>query len=176
MTQIIAGLALVISALSFGLSVYSVWFARKKETPHAWAEVEKTNTPRLYVVTLKLRNPTQYVFKFAAVSVPIDRVPLDENQDFVMAPRGAFHGRSEEWVKDNLDKVERGIKLDIAGEIPSGEIGSVKMLLIRGNLSAAREAKITVYYWSMENKARYRNQVVKARLPSSGVTISVLSV
>ena len=145
----------------------------QKKSPHAWAEVEQTTTPRLYIVTLKLRNPTQYVFKFAAVSVPIDRVPLDEKQDFVLAQRGAFRGRSDEWAKENLDKIERGVKLVIAGEIPSGEISSVKMLLIRGNLSAAHEANITLYYWSMENKARYRNQVVKARLPTSAVTIRV---
>jgi hypothetical protein len=176
MTQIIAGLALVVSALSFGLSVYSVWFARKKETPHAWAEVQQTNTPRLYVVTVKLRNPTQYVFKFAGISVPVDRIPVDEKQNFLLARPYAFRGRSEEWAKENLDKVERGTKLDISGEIPSGEIGDAKMLLIRGNLSAAQEAKITVYYWSMENKARYRNQVIKASLPTSGVTIKISGV
>jgi hypothetical protein len=176
MTAVIAALALTISVLSLGLSVYSVWRVRKKETPHAWAEVEKTNTPRLYVVTVKLRNPTQYVFKFNGMSVPLDTVPVDEKQSFLLAQRDAFRGRSEEWAKENLDKVERGMKLGISGEIPSGEIGSVKMLLIRGSLSVAQEAKITVYYWSMENEPRSRSQVVKARLPTSGISISVLGV
>ena len=176
MTAVIASLALTVSVLSLGLSVYSVWRVRKKETPHAWAEVEKTNTPRLYVVTVKLRNPTQYVFKFNGMSVPLDTVPVDEKQSFLLAQRDAFRGRSEEWAKENLDKVERGMKLGISGEIPSGEIGSVKMLLIRGSLSVAQEAKITVYYWSMENEPRSRSQVVKARLPTSGISISVLGV
>ena len=176
MTAVIAALAFVVSVLSFGLSVYSVWRVRKKETPHAWAEVEKTNTPRLYVVTVKLRNPTQYVFKFNGMSVPLDRVPVDEKQRFLLAQRDTFRGHSEEWAKENLDKVERGVKLDVSGEIPSGEIGSVKMLLIRGSLSAAQQAKITVYYWSMENEPRYRNQVVKSKLPTSGIAISVLGV
>jgi hypothetical protein len=176
MTQAIAGLALVVSTLSFALSVYSVWLSRKKETPHAWAEVEKTNTPRLFVVTVKLRNPTQYVFKFAALSVPLDRIPVDEKQDFLLAQRGTFAGRSEAWAIENLDKVERGAKLEIAGEIPPSQTGSVKVLLILGGLSAAQEAKITVYYWSMENKARYSSQVVKAGLPTSGITISIAGV
>jgi hypothetical protein len=176
MTALISALALAVSVLSLGLSVYSVWRVRKKETPHAWAGVEKTNTPRLYVVTVKLRNPTQYVFKFAAMSVPLNRIPVDEKQDFLLVQRDAFRGHSEEWAKENIDKVARGMKLEISGEIPSGEIGSVKMLLIRGSLSAAQEAKITVGYWSMENKPRYRNQVVKATLPTSGLTISVFAV
>ena len=114
--------------------------------------MEKTNTPGLYVVTVKLRNPTQYLFKFAAISVPLHRIPVDEKQNFLLVQRGAFRGHSEEWAKENLDKIERGVKLGISGEIPSGEIGDVKVLLIRGSLSAAREARITVHYRSMENK------------------------
>jgi len=176
MTAVISALALVVSVLSLGLSGYSIWRVRKKETPHAWAEVERTNTPRLYVVTVKLRNPTQYLFKFSGISVPLDRVPVDERQRFILVERGAFRGHSEQWAKDNLDNIERGVKLNISGDIPSGEIGNVKVFLVRGSLSSAQEAKITVYYWSMENKARYRSQVVKASLPAAGVAISVLSV
>jgi hypothetical protein len=176
MTQTTAVFALVIAALSFCLSLYSVWRVHIKETPHAWAEVEKTTTPRLYLLTIKLRNPTQYVLKFAALSIPLERIPIDERQSFLMIKIDAFRDQTEDWVKDNLDKVERGSKLDVAGEILPGETGSVQMLLIRGSLSAALAAKVTVYYWSMGNTAQYKNQVVTATVPTSGLTFKIASV
>lgn len=171
-----AVLALVISALSFALSAYSIWLARKKETPHAWAEVEKTTTPRLYLLTIKLRNPTQYVLKFAALSIPLDRIPIDETQSFLLIKADAFRGQTEDWLKENVDKVERGSKLDVAGEVLPDETGSVQILLIRGSLSAALKVKVTVYYWSMENTVRYKNQIVMAEIPTSGITFNIASV
>jgi len=170
-----AWFALVVSVLSFLLSAYSLWVAQKKNRVHAWAEVEKTTTPRLYILTIKLRNPTQYVLKFAALSIPLERIPIDERQSFLLIKIDAFRDQTEDWAKENLDKVERGSKLDVAGEILPGETGSVKMLLIRGSLSAALAAKITVYYWSMGNIAQYKNQVVTATVPTSGLTFKIAS-
>jgi hypothetical protein len=138
--------------------------------------VEKTTIPRLYLLTTKLRNPTQYVLKFAALSIPLERLPIDETQSFLLIKADAFSGRTEDWIKENLDKVERGSKLDIAGEVLPGETGSVKMLLVRGSLSAALEAKITAYYWSMENTAVHKNQVVTAKIPTSGLMLKIASV
>jgi hypothetical protein len=171
-----AWLALCVSALSFSLSAYSLWLMREKERVHAWAEVDKTTTPRLYILTIKLRNPTHYTLKFAGLSVPVEQAPVNAAQDFLLARLNAFRGRSEEWAKENLDKVERGATLHIAGEIPPGETSKVRALLIRGNLSAATKTKVTVYYWSMQNTARYNNQIVTATLPSLGYNTSITTV
>src|SRR4051794_36109667 len=93
MTETIAVLALVISALSFALSVYSVWRIKRKETPHAWAEVENTNVPNLYTATIYLKNPTQYFLAFQSVGIRLQRIPVDEKQDFRLIQYGAFRGR-----------------------------------------------------------------------------------
>jgi hypothetical protein len=164
-----AWIALVIAALSLSVSAYSLWRTLKRERVHAWAEVERTTTPRLYLLTVHLRNPTQYVLKVESLYTPQDRVPLDERQGFFLVQADAFQGKTEEWANQNQDNVESGFKLPVSGVIQPGETGSVKMLLLRGRLSAALRARVTIFYWSMENTAKYKNQVVTANVPTGGI-------
>jgi hypothetical protein len=110
-TPVIAALALVVSILSLGLSAYSAWQVRRKETPHAWAEIESTKVPNIFTATIKMRNPTQYFLSFSAVMVPIERIPVDEKQSFRLVEYGAFKGRTDEWVKENYRTIESGFKL-----------------------------------------------------------------
>ena len=172
---VISAFALVISSLSFALSFYSVWRVRKKETSHAWAEIERTGVrDNFFVLTIKLRNPTQYLLKFAALSVPLSRYPMDERQDFYLMNHFTLQS-SQAFIEENL-KGPTYLKTDLTGDVPSGEIGSITKYLIRGRLSAAREVKITLCYSSMESASRYKHLTIKGRLPASGIGIALQSV
>jgi hypothetical protein len=175
-SDIVAVLALVVAALGFVLSFLSFWRVRQMGEPHAWAQIEATDIRNCYKLTVKMRNPTPYVLKFDSLGVEIQRVPVDDKQDFRLVELKSLSGTTQAEVAASLSRAVPHFKMQVVAEVPSGEIGSVEAILMRGTLSTAAQGDITLYYWSMENKPRYRTQIVRARLPSQGITISLTSV
>ncbi len=62
---------------------------------------------------------------------------------------------------------------DNAATVESESTGTVEILLMRGALSVASKPVITMHYWSMEKRPRYKSRKVKGRIPSSGVAIGL---
>jgi hypothetical protein len=162
-SEIIASLALAVSCGSFVVAYLSFRRSTKLDEPNAWAEVEPLEQANCWRVKVGLKNPTRYPLKIEAISVPIGRIPIDEKQDFVLAPSMKSGEPVGTYIKMPVSETTVGAASE----------GVVEAYIKRGALSTASEAILTLHYWAMLEQPRHRSLTLRARIPSGGITLQV---
>jgi hypothetical protein len=164
-SEIIASLALAVSCASFIVAYLSFRRTAKLDEPNAWAEVSPLAPANCWTVKVNIKNPTRYPLNIDAISVPIGRIPIDEKQDFLLAP--SLEMQSAEPVATYMKMPVYNTTVGADSE------GTVEACIRRGALSTASEAILTLHYWAMLERPRYRSLTLRARIPSGGVTLQV---
>jgi hypothetical protein len=177
-TAIIALCALVVSTGSLVISILSYRRVSKLEEPIAWAETTALIVENCWVITVHLRNPSRYAVRPAAISVPIERVPVDDRQDFLLADYSGVFKESENDIVKLRELVQRmstkSFKMSVPDDTPlvsQGESFGFRALLYRGRLSTATTAEISLSYYVMKEQPSYKTK--KMRLSIAGPTITL---
>jgi hypothetical protein len=173
--EIIASLALAVSLASFAVAYLSFRRTSKQDEPNAWVELQPLAQENCWAASIHLKNPTRYPLKVQAVSVPLSRVPVDDKQGFLLAAteEALKPIRAEDFI-ESLKRSDPGRYVKMSVEdvtIDSGSESVMQVMLQRGRLSTAAEAAITLHYWAMLEKPRFRTLTVRARIPSGGITL-----
>ena len=176
-SEIISSLALIVSAIGLLISFLSFKKASNREALNAWGELHSIGAENCWRLSIHIRNQTRYDIRPEALGVPVERIPIDEKQDFTL---GDYDVALTECAGDisKLPTVLAGkdshFKMSLRADTPkilSGEGGSVNALLFRGRLSAASAATVTLFYRSMQETQRYKMHNVEIRIPSRGIEI-----
>ena len=176
-SEAISSLALLVALASFVVAYLSFRRTSKLDEPNAWMELKAISEPNCWKASIHLKNPTRYPLKLEAVSVPLSRVPVDEKQDFLLAESEAALKLTENESRIDADKHGVGV-LYIKMPIPEltvavGSEGVVQVILVRGSLSVASEVTLTLHYWAIVERPRYRTQTVRGRIPTVGIALQV---
>jgi hypothetical protein len=169
-SDIIAAIALFVSAIGLLISYLSFRKASQNDEPSAWGELHTIGSDNCWRLSIHLRNRTRFDIKPSSLAVPLVRYPVDAKQDFLL---GDYDGALKEAGGDIakllsiLPSKDTNIKMstpDAFSNIHSGEEGVMYALLFRGGLSVKRVAAITLSYWSMEETPRYKTRIARSCL------------
>src|SRR4051812_21636560 len=83
-SEIISSLAFGVSAFGLLISYLSFRKASQHDVPNAWGELHSIGVENCWRLSVHLRNPTKFDIQPASLSVPIQRVPIDAKQDFLL--------------------------------------------------------------------------------------------
>ena len=176
--EIIASLAFAVSCASFIVAYLSFRRTTKLDEPNARAEVEPIAQENCWKVKVCLNNPTRYPLKIEALSVPIDRIPIDAKQDFVLSP--TVEGLRPQTRESLIEAMKSGdptgvyVKMHVSETTVAAESeGSVEAFIKRGAMSTASEARLTLHYWVMLERPRYRTLTLRARIPAGGISLHI---
>jgi hypothetical protein len=144
-----------------------------EEKPTFWLDLTKL-TEDVWRLTLNVRNRTKYSIRLDAISVKVDRVPVDKSQDFLL---GDYHEISEviENSPNQASEFVRGrdtsLKMSLDATVHPEETVAKHVLLFRGRASNAMTAKISVHYDILKESPTHRIEKVSAPLDGRKITI-----
>lgn len=178
-TETISSLALCISAVGLLISYLSYRKASKHDEPMAWAEIHTIGVEDCWLLTLHLRNRTDFDIRANALLVPIEQVPIDSKRAFMLADYDEVIKAADNNIANIpnvLPKCTWHMKMPLSGDfpiIPSGTTGAVRAFITRGKINSVSKVKVELFYVLLMEKRKYLKRSVQVILPSSGLTLSI---
>jgi hypothetical protein len=172
--EFISAWALLISALGFGVSIFSLWQTFAAETPIAWLDVQTTETTDCWIANVHLRNRSSVTLRAVSVSVPIGAVPIGKKQDFLLGDYEAAMVDDGGNRSLSLERAGRDINLSLRNRtVRPEEVGTFPVLLFRGALSDAASVQMRFCIQSMAARRRFKTITVTSHIPDGGLTMEI---